>query len=124
MITNLQTHLREAGMEDKRHTMHYFRVGRAASHNMDGTTMDPVVEYVGWSPEPSHAEAYSRGTASAAAAGVKRSRETAFIEAAALPLSKTVCTSIHSVPRGQLRPRGESRSLGIVWTTKIPRKGY
>lgn len=39
-ITNLPTHLRAGGMEDKRYTMHFFRAGEAAaSHNMDGTTM-------------------------------------------------------------------------------------
>ena len=35
-------------MEDEQYTMHSFRVGGAASHNMDGTTMDVLVEYVGW----------------------------------------------------------------------------
>ncbi|CAN0075198.1 unnamed protein product, partial [Laminaria digitata] len=48
MTTNLQTHLRAAGMEGKRYTMHSFRVEGAASHNMDGTTMDVLMEHVGW----------------------------------------------------------------------------
>ncbi|CAN0147179.1 unnamed protein product, partial [Laminaria digitata] len=47
MTTN-QTHLRPAGMEGKRYTMHSFRVRGAASHNMDGTAMDVLMEYVGW----------------------------------------------------------------------------
>ena len=42
MTTNLQTHLRAAGMEDKLYTMH-FRVGEAASRNMDGTAMDVLM---------------------------------------------------------------------------------
>ena len=50
MTTNLQTHLWAAGMEDKRYTMHPLRVGGAASHNMDGTAMDVLMEYVGGSP--------------------------------------------------------------------------
>ncbi|CAM9525004.1 unnamed protein product [Laminaria digitata] len=75
MTTNLQTHLRAAGMEGKRCTMHSFRVGRAASHSIDGTAMDVLMEYAGV-------------TASAAVAGAKRSRETTFIEADALPLSE------------------------------------
>ena len=40
------------------------------------------------SPQPSHADTYVGATASAAAAGVKRSRETAFVEANAPPLSE------------------------------------
>ena len=51
MTTNFQTHLRAAGMEDKWYTMHSFRVGEAASHNMDGTPMDVLMEYVGWIPQ-------------------------------------------------------------------------
>ena len=46
MTTNLQTHLQAAGGEDKRYTMHSFRVGGAVSHNMDGTAMDVLMEYV------------------------------------------------------------------------------
>ena len=39
ITTDLQTHLRAAGMEDKRYMMHSFRVGGAASHNMNDTAM-------------------------------------------------------------------------------------
>ena len=46
MTTNLQTYLRAAGMKDKRYTMHSFRVGGAASHSMDSTAMDVLMEYV------------------------------------------------------------------------------
>ena len=46
MTTNLQTHLRAASMVDKRYAMHSFRVGGAVSHNMDGTAMDVLMEYV------------------------------------------------------------------------------
>ncbi|CAM9376086.1 unnamed protein product, partial [Laminaria digitata] len=80
----VQTHLRAAGMEGKRYTMHSFRVGGAASHNMDGTAMDVLMEYVGWKSATT-ARRYVGVTASAAVAGAKRSRETAFIEADALP---------------------------------------
>ena len=47
MTTNHQTHLRAAGMEDKRYTMHSLQVGGAASHNMDGSAMDALMGYVG-----------------------------------------------------------------------------
>ena len=86
MTTSLQAHWRAAGMEYKWYTMHSFRVGGAASHNMDGTAIDVLMEYVGWK-SAAVARRYVGETASAAAAGVKRSRETAFIETGALPLS-------------------------------------
>ena len=88
MTTNLQTHLRAAGMEDKRCMMHSFRVEGAASHDIDGTAMDVLMEHVGWKSK-TVARRHVGVTASAAAAGVKRSRETAFIEADALQLSET-----------------------------------
>ena len=59
-------------MEDTRHKIHPSRVRGAASHSMDGAG----------------ARRHVRMTASAAAAGVKRSRDTAFIDADALPLSE------------------------------------
>ena len=43
MTTSLHAHLRAAGMEYKRYTMHSFRVGGAASHNMDVTAMDVLI---------------------------------------------------------------------------------
>ena len=92
MTTSLQAHLRAAGMEYKRYTMHSFRVGGAASHNMDGTAIDVIMEYVGWK-SAAVARRYVGVTASAAAAGVKRSRETAFIEADALPWSEQFARS-------------------------------
>ena len=72
MATNLQTRLWTARMEDTRHTIHSSRVREAASHSMDGAG----------------ARRHVRMTASAAAEGVKRSRDTAFIDADALPLSE------------------------------------
>ena len=78
MTTSLHTHLRATGMEYKRYTMHSFRVGGAASHNMEGTAMDVHMEYVGWK-SGTVARRYVGVTASAPAAGVKRSRVTAFI---------------------------------------------
>ena len=59
---------------------------------MDGTVMDVLMEYVGWK-SASVARRYVGGTASAAAAGAKRSRETTFIEADALPLFEQVARS-------------------------------
>ena len=97
MTTSLQAHLRAAGMEYKRYTMHSFRVGGAASHNMDGTAMEVLMEYVGWK-SAAVARRYVGVTASAAAAGVKRYRETAFIEADALPLSEQFARSYTAFP--------------------------
>ena len=86
MTANLQAHLREADMEDKRYTLHSFRVGGAASHHMDGTAMDVLMEYVGWK-SAAVAGRYVGVTASAAGSrGAKRSRDTAFIDADALLL--------------------------------------
>lgn len=52
MTTNLQTNprtrLQAAGRKEERYTMHPFRVGGAASHNMDGMAMNVLTEYVGW----------------------------------------------------------------------------
>ena len=95
MITNLQTHVRAAGMEDPRYTMHSFRVGGAANHNMDGAAMDVLMEYVEWK-SATVARRYVGVTASAAAAGVKCSRQTAFIEADGYK-QNTLRTSAHDV---------------------------
>ena len=72
MATNLQTRLRTARLHDTRYTIHSFRVRGTASHSMDGAG----------------ARRHVRMTASATAAGVKRSRDAAFIDADALPLSE------------------------------------
>ena len=64
-------------MEDTRNTIHSLRVREGASHSMDGAGARRDV----------------RMTASAAAAGVKRSRDTAFIDANALPLSEQFASS-------------------------------
>lgn len=74
MTTNLQAHLRVAGMADQKYTLHSFRVGGAASHNMDGTAMDALMEYVGWKSTPV-SRRYVGQTASAGGSGAnKRSR--------------------------------------------------
>ena len=87
MTANLQAHLHAAGMEDKRYALHSFRLGGAASHHMDGTAIDVLMEYVGWT-SAEVAGRYVGVTASAARSrGAKRSRDTAFIDAGALPLS-------------------------------------
>ena len=103
MTTNLETHLRAAGVEDEWYTMHSFRVGGAASRNMDGTAMDVLMKYVGWK-FATVARRYLGVTASAAASRMKRSRATAFIEADALPLSERVCAFTYGVPTGRLKP--------------------
>ena len=98
MTTNLQTHLRAASMEDKWYTMHSFLVGGAASNNLDGTAIDVLMEYVGWK-SATVARRYVGVTASAAAAGMKCSRETAFMEADTLPLSERFVLSHTAFPR-------------------------
>ncbi|CAM9728164.1 unnamed protein product [Pylaiella littoralis] len=98
MTTNLQAHLRAAGITDQRYTLHSFRVGGAASHNMDGTAMDVLMEYVGWKSTPV-ARRYAGQTASAVGQGAnKRSRDTAFLEADALPLSDAFMSSHVAFP--------------------------
>ena len=79
-------------MADKPYTMHSFRAVGAASHRMGGTAMDVLMEYVGWK-SASIARRYVGVTAFVEAAGAKRSRETAFIEADALPLSEQFARS-------------------------------
>ena len=65
---------------------------------MDGTARDVMVEYVGWT-SVKVARRYVGITASAAATGVKRSRETVFLEADALPLSERFARSSTAFPR-------------------------
>lgn len=43
--------LHAADMEDRRYTLHFFRVWGAATHHMDGTAVDVLTEYVGWKSE-------------------------------------------------------------------------
>ena len=99
MTTNLQTHLRATGTDDKRYTIHSFRVGGAASHNMDGTARDVLMEYVGMGGKSvTLARRYVGVTASATAVGMKRSREMAFIEADAVPLFEQFVRSHMAFP--------------------------
>ena len=70
---------------------------------MDGTAMSVVMEYMGWK-SATVARRYVGVTASAAAAVVKCSRETAFIEPDALPLSERFVRSSRSVITGQSKP--------------------
>ena len=93
-----------ARMEDEQYTMHSFRVGGAASHNMDGTTMDVLVEYVGWK-SATVARRCVGVTVPAAAAGMKRSRERNGIHRGGRPTSvRAVCAFTYGVPTGQLTP--------------------
>ena len=92
------------GMEDKRYAMHSFRVGGAASHNMGRYGHGRSCEYVGWK-SATVARRCAGVTASVAAVGVTRSRETASIEADALPLSEQFVRSSTAWTRtGQLTP--------------------
>ena len=70
----------------------------AASHNMDHTAMDVLMEYVEWK-SATVARRCVGVYASAAAAGMKHSCETAFIEADALPLSEELACSYTASPR-------------------------
>ena len=98
MTITLQTHLRADHMEDKRHMMHSSQVRGAASRSMDGTAMDVLMEDVGWN-SGTGSRRYVGMTASVAAAGVKHSRGTAFIEAPARPLPKQFSRSYAAFPR-------------------------
>ena len=66
MTSNLQAHLRAAGMEHKQYLLYSFRVGGAASPYMDGTAMDILMEYAGWT-SASVASGHVGMTASASA---------------------------------------------------------
>ena len=84
MTANLQGYLKAAQM-DHHYTMHSFRVGGAASHQMSGTPFDVLMEYVGWKSD-GVARRYIGATPSATGllAGAKREYETAFKDADAL----------------------------------------
>ena len=98
MTTNLQTHPRAVGTEDMRYTMHSFQVGNATTLDLDGTAIDVLMEYVGWKSAVV-GRRYVGVTASAAAAGVKHFRESAFIEVDALPLYEQFAHSHTTFPR-------------------------
>ena len=73
------------------------------------------------------ARRHARMTASAAAAGVKRSRDTAFIDVDALPLSEQFASSYMQRSHGTIEAgptRGQGRSLGIIGMTNNLRKEY
>ena len=76
MAANLQVHLRAASTEDKRYTLHSFRVGGVASHDMDGTAMDVLVEYVGWKSAAVTGRHVGVTASAAESRGAKRSRDT------------------------------------------------
>ena len=114
---NLQIYLRAAG-EDKRSTLHSFRVGGAAGHHMDGTAMDVLMEDVGRG-SAAVAGRYAGLTVSAATPrGAKRSRDTASIEADVLSLWEGFVESYAAFASG--RPtapepiKGSVRIVGII----------
>ena len=92
---HLSTHLRAAGMEDKRDAMHSFRVGGAANHTMDATAMDALMNTWGGSPHPWHADTYRWGYSVRRSGGSEAFSRMASIEADALSPSE---------PTGQLTP--------------------
>lgn len=67
--------------------------------NMDGTAMGVLPECVGWQ-SVTVARRYVRVTASAAVAGAKRPRGTAFTEADNPNDVRTAYTFVYSVPTG------------------------
>ena len=102
MTTNLQTH-GAADMEDKGYTMHSFRMGRAAGHNMNGTAMEVLMEYVGWNSS-TVSRRYVELTASTAAAGMKRSRENGVHRGGRPTTVRAVWAFTYGVPTRQLKP--------------------
>ena len=105
MTTNLQTHLRAAGTEDiKRYTMR--PPGWEGQRAIRRTVRPWAFLWGTWgdSPQPSHTHRHIGLTASAAVAGVKRSRQTAFIEKDLLQTVRKVCTFAHSVCTGLSKP--------------------
>ena len=123
---SLQTH-RQAGIEDKQCTMQPFRARGAASHKIDGSVVGVPMKYVGRKPI-TVARKYAGVTASESAAGMKRSREIAIIEAGVLPLSGQCARSYTAFPwdnGGQPKPNPLGakvyRSLDTVRTTRNPR---
>lgn len=81
MALNFHIHSRASGMEDKRYTLHYFRVGRGGEppYGWDGYGR---LRGVRWMEVLGRGQQIRIGvTASAAASnGSERSRDTAFIE--------------------------------------------
>ena len=109
--TNLQV-LRAAGMKDKRYAMYSFRMRRTASHNMDGTAIDVLMEYVGRT-SATVPRRYVEVLASAAAAGMKRSRENGVHRGGRLTAVRAVCASTHGVPTGQLKPDPQGPEVDV-----------
>ena len=103
IATNLPTHLRAAGMEDKRYTLHSFQEGGATNHDEDDMNLDVRMEYEGWKSAVV-ARSYVGVTAYAAEAGVKRSRTNGTHRGWRPTAVRTVCTFTHSVPTGKLTP--------------------
>ena len=109
MTTILQTH-QAPGMEDKRYTMHSFRMERAAGHNMDGTAIDVLMEFVGRN-SATVLRRYVEVTASGAAAGMKRSRENGVHRGGRPTAVRAVCSLTYGVPPGQLKPNRQGAEV-------------
>ena len=111
ITTNLQTH-RAAGMEDKRYTMHSFRMGIAAGHNMDGMAIDVLMEYEG-RKSGTVSRRYVKLTVSAAAGGMKRPRENGIHRGGHPTAIRAVCAFTYSVPTRQLKPDPQGADIDV-----------
>ena len=101
MTTNPQTH-RAPGMEDKRYTMHSFRIGRAAGHNKDSTAIDVLMENEGRKSATVSPRCVDL-TASAAAAEMKCSRENIVHRGGRPTAARAVYSFTYGAPTGQLK---------------------
>ena len=104
MTANLQAHWQAANMEDKRYTMHSLRVGGAASHSMDGTAMDVLMEQGGCKFAPSFARRYVGVTASAGCSGGHAFSRNDVYRSGRPGVTRSACKVTHSTPKGQPKP--------------------
>ena len=103
--TNLQIHLGAAGTEDtNRYTVR--SPGWEGQRAIRWTVRPWTFQWGTWgdNPQPSHTQRHIGLTASAAVAGVKRSRQTAFIEADVLLTVHKFRLFAHSVCTGVSKP--------------------
>ena len=90
-------------MQDTRYTMHSFRIRRAAGDNMNGMAIDVLMKYEG-RKSATVSPRYVELTGSAAASGMKRSRENGVHLGGRPTAVRAVCAFTYSVPTGQLKP--------------------
>lgn len=99
-------------MEDKRYTMHSFRVGAAASHSMDGAAMgDALMTYAGWKfSAGAHRYVGMTGTRGRGGSKVVLTKRRPHIDADALSLSEQFESFICNVPTEKSKPEIAKRS--------------